>query len=70
MLLYLQGWLEEEQAVLRKSSDLNLIKEAQGKLVVLERILELKEELRSYGAKLIKGEAKKVEVPQSGMAQK
>lgn len=68
MLQYLQGWLVEEEGKLRKSSDFNEMKEAQGKVAVLHRILELKEELRSYGVKLMKGEAKKVEVPQSGMA--
>ena len=35
----------------------------QGRLDVLEKVLNLSEELREYGVRLMKGEAKKVEVP-------
>lgn len=35
----------------------------QGKMDVLEKILTLDKELKEYGIRLMKGEAKKVEVP-------
>lgn len=53
----------EEEGKLRKENDILVIKAAQGRVEVLKRILELKEELRSYGDKLIRGEVKKVEIP-------
>lgn len=61
--MYLEEWLVEEEGKLRKENDILVIKAAQGRVEVLKRILELKEELRSYGDKLIRGEVKKVEIP-------
>ncbi len=63
LLSYLKEWLVEVELKLKKSSDINEVKFCQGQLDVLERIMNLKEELRSYGDKLIRGEVKKVEIP-------
>ena len=60
---YLQEWSKEVEAGLRKSSDILEVKKLQGQDEVLRRLLELKEELRSYGDKLLKGEVRKVENP-------
>lgn len=64
-MTFLKEWLQEVEEDLRKSSDIHEIKKAQGKDEVLRRLVELQSELRSYGDKLLRGEVKKVEVPQS-----
>ncbi len=63
MLDYLQEWLGEERLKLRRETNHDQLMRTQGRLDVLEKLLNLSEELREYGVRLMKGEAKKVEVP-------
>lgn len=61
---FLVEWRQAAADRLRKSVELSELCRAQGQLVVLERLLDLKHELRDYANKIARGEVtpKKEEV--------